>query len=606
MPEARDAAPDPASTIEALRAEVRRLRGERDGALGQLARAQALVDRVPAGVFLKDAESRIIYVNSYMRQHLGQGEWEGKTPWEVYPGELAARIVADDQRALEEGPQTVREWVPAHDGVERYFETRKFPVDLPDGTRLLGGVAVDITETKRAHEGLSRQREHLEELVARRTADLQAANRALQSEMAGRAQREQQLRAQWERFAVILEHFPELVYVVDPSNQKLLFVNRRLRDLLGFDPLGRACHEALHGLDVPCRGCSDPLLLPERGALTWEQDSERLGRSYLMVDQVVPWPDGRQVRFEVAVDITRRRRAEQALQQKASELERSRNDLRELTYVSSHHLQSPLRSVRGFLQLLRRQCEPQLDARGLEFLGIAEEAAGVMTALVTDLEEYLRVERSELQVRIVDVDQTLNLALQRLQPTIDARGAQVERGPLPRLRVHAGQLFGLLVHLLDNALEFGGHNARVRVWAEPLEPGWWELGVDDNGPGVPRAHREKVFRLFAQLEPGRTGRGTGLGLAICRRIVANHGGTIRIEDAPGGGCRVRFALPEANASPLPAHRPAPLQTPSPRLKTELPTGQFGFFRKEVEETRPKLPLVEEEQELPEDPRPHEA
>ena len=561
---------------EACQAELAACRAELATASAKLARAQALVDNVPAAVFLKDHESRALYLNSYMLRHLAHERWLGASPWNIYPPEAAAHMIADDQRALTEGPQIVRDWLPTLAGVDRLFETRKFPVVLPDGTRLLGGVAVDVTDSWQTREELSRQREHLEELVATRTSDLQRANRELQAEVTRRTRRETQLRAQWERFAVILEHFPELVYVVDPGSHELLFVNRKLRDLLGFDPLGRSCHEVLRGSQTPCKGCTDPLLLPDRGALTWELDNEHLGRSYLMVDQLVPWPDGRQVRFEVAVDITRRRRAEKALQQKAVALEQSTGDLRELAYVASHHLQTPLRSVRGFLQLLRRECQASLSARGREFLGFAEQAAEAMTGLITDLDEYLKVERSETELREIDASETVDLVLQKLQSAISTRGAEVSaQRPLPRLRVHPGQLYVLLAHLLDNAIEFGGAPPRVRLWAEPVEPGWWELLVDDNGQGVPAEQRERVFRLFVQLEPGRTARGTGLGLAICRRIVDNHGGRLAIEDGPDGGCRVSVLLPGPEAQARPVLRSPELATPAPRLKTELPQGLLG-------------------------------
>jgi two-component system osmolarity sensor histidine kinase EnvZ len=73
-----------------------------------------------------------------------------------------------------------------------------------------------------------------------------------------------------------------------------------------------------------------------------------------------------------------------------------------------------------------------------------------------------------------------------------------------------------------------------------------EVLVDDDGPGIPPAERENVFRPFFRLEPSRnpeTG-GTGLGLAVARDVARGHGGDILLEDSPQGGLRARLRLPK--------------------------------------------------------------
>ena len=99
----------------------------------------------------------------------------------------------------------------------------------------------------------------------------------------------------------------------------------------------------------------------------------------------------------------------------------------------------------------------------------------------------------------------------------------------------------LFENLLDNALRYGGE---ARVTLKPVG-GRTEVLVDDSGPGIPEALRERVFDPFFRLEASRsrdTG-GIGLGLAVVRAIVQRHDGTIRLEDRPGGGLRVRVTLP---------------------------------------------------------------
>ena len=88
-------------------------------------------------------------------------------------------------------------------------------------------------------------------------------------------------------------------------------------------------------------------------------------------------------------------------------------------------------------------------------------------------------------------------------------------------------------------------DARVELHTEALEQGA-RINVVDNGPGIPEAQREEVFRPFYRLDASRnleTG-SVGLGLSIARDVIRNHGGQIRLGDSPQGGLRVHIRLPQ--------------------------------------------------------------
>src|SRR5690606_9559870 len=93
----------------------------------------------------------------------------------------------------------------------------------------------------------------------------------------------------------------------------------------------------------------------------------------------------------------------------------------------------------------------------------------------------------------------------------------------------------LVANLVGNAARYG---ERVEVTAETAD-GRLTLTVDDDGPGIPAAEREAVFRPFYRLDQARNQNegGTGLGLAIARDVARAHGGDVRIEDSPLGGAR---------------------------------------------------------------------
>jgi two-component system osmolarity sensor histidine kinase EnvZ len=96
-------------------------------------------------------------------------------------------------------------------------------------------------------------------------------------------------------------------------------------------------------------------------------------------------------------------------------------------------------------------------------------------------------------------------------------------------------------NLIDNAVKYGGE-AAVTMTCNSDEA---EIIVDDRGPGVPAAEREHIFEPFLRLDASRNRDrgGTGLGLAIAHQFVQGHGGTITVEDRPGGGARFRVRLP---------------------------------------------------------------
>lgn len=249
------------------------------------------------------------------------------------------------------------------------------------------------------------------------------------------------------------------------------------------------------------------------------------------------------------VDITERRRAEEALQERTDELARSNRDLEQFAYVASHDLQEPLRAVAGPLQLLQRRYQGQLDARADEYIGHAVEGAGRMQALIEDLLTYSRVGRADNAFQPTGCEAALDYALKNLSAALEEAGAQVHRGPLPAVRAIAPQLSLLFQNLVGNAIKFRRKEGpvEIRVAAEPHGEGWL-FRVEDNGIGIDAQYFERIFLIFQRLHTRRDYPGTGIGLALCKRIVERHGGRIWVESEPGRGTTFFFTLPGQRGS----------------------------------------------------------
>jgi len=124
------------------------------------------MDFAPAGVFIKDNENRVVYVNAYMKEHFGAESWIGRKTLEVFPNEIGAAMTADDENAMSSGYQKTVEALPHPDGIFHYYETQKFRLVLDESSPpMLGGIALDITEYKHITDDLHSSSERMQALL---------------------------------------------------------------------------------------------------------------------------------------------------------------------------------------------------------------------------------------------------------------------------------------------------------------------------------------------------------------------------------------------------------------------------------------------------------
>ncbi len=227
------------------------------------------------------------------------------------------------------------------------------------------------------------------------------------------------------------------------------------------------------------------------------------------------------------------------------ELERSNNELEQFAYVASHDLQEPLRAVYGYAQLLRDEYKGRLGDDGDEYLGFVLRGADRMSALVTDLLQYSRVDRSQGRHVLVETNELLDEVRRDLAGPIKEAKAKLQVGHLPPVYGDPILLRQLWQNLIQNAIKFTRKDTApdIKVALEGTEDGMAVFKVADNGIGVADEDKHKIFVIFQRLHPPDEYPGTGIGLALCRKIVERHGGTIRLEDTPGGGATFIFTLP---------------------------------------------------------------
>jgi signal transduction histidine kinase len=234
------------------------------------------------------------------------------------------------------------------------------------------------------------------------------------------------------------------------------------------------------------------------------------------------------------------------LNAQAAELRRSNGELEQFAYVASHDLQEPLRKVASFCRLLEKRYSDKLDERGLKYIEFAVDGAKRMQVLINDLLTFSRVGRST-DVRVpVPLDQPLDAAVTALSAAVEETGAVIERpGPLPEVMGDPTLLGMLWQNLIGNAIKFRAPDRApvIGVTAAGQPDGGWQIGVADNGIGVPAEFAEKIFVIFQRLHGRDAYPGTGIGLALCKRIVEQHGGQMFLDTTYEGGTRISFTMP---------------------------------------------------------------
>lgn len=220
-----------------------------------------------------------------------------------------------------------------------------------------------------------------------------------------------------------------------------------------------------------------------------------------------------------------------------AELKRSNEQLATLGAQVSHDLQNPLVALSGMLELLdeaRTSPDPDLATTGL-LLSRARRCVARMSTLVQDVLRYAVV-GGELVMHELDVPDLLASVLDDI-PAL--RSVEVTVGDLPTVCADELQLRLLLQNLLANVAKHAG-SGPVEVRAH-VDGDAWVLEIIDHGRGIRAEDRKRVFMADERLDHSVPG--SGLGLATCGRVVAAHGGSIELDETPGGGTTVRVRLP---------------------------------------------------------------
>lgn len=233
-------------------------------------------------------------------------------------------------------------------------------------------------------------------------------------------------------------------------------------------------------------------------------------------------------------------------------LDRSARRQRQFVADASHELRSPVAAIRTDLEVALHE-----DDRA-DWPAVARGVLAAETRLETLLKDLLLLaaeDEDALAASAAPVDLSELAADESRRPRrepviVEAvnQGGGHSRVAGPQVTGSRSQLQRALANLVDNAARHADRAIRIGTTVDDTTVRLW---VDDDGPGIPEADRERVFDRFTRLDDGRSREdgGAGLGLAVVRSIVTRHGGSVCAEASPLGGARFAVRLPRSGFPP---------------------------------------------------------
>ena len=229
-----------------------------------------------------------------------------------------------------------------------------------------------------------------------------------------------------------------------------------------------------------------------------------------------------------------------AMAKRLGELDRLKEEL--LSNVS-HDLKAPLASMHETNALLLDEVPGPLTSSQRNLVLLNQGSNSRLSDMVADLLDLSRLQGGAMSFAIDrhDLSCVARVAVGELSTMASARRIGIDlKAPVEPVLVECDEtlLLRAIENLLSNAIRYSPVGGRVRMEVALGAAEMAVLVVQDDGPGIPDEHKARIFERFYRVDPKRKGGpGTGIGLAIAKSIVDGHGGTIRVEDAPGGGSR---------------------------------------------------------------------
>lgn len=522
---------------------------------------QDLIDTIPNPVFYKDEKGMYIGCNRAFEEYIGKNKHDmiGKTVFDMGPKDMAETYFKMDVELFEKGKGGVQVYessVQHSDGTRHDVIFNKANFFNSDG-RLGGliGVILDITERKKAEDGLKEAHDKLENKVTERTSELIEVNRNLKEEVEDRRSIEKSLKESekeykrlYQQFTTLLDAIPDALLLLTPE-LKVQWSNEQAPSTFGkkdSNMTGRPCYDICQKGDLP-----DEEKCPSKRSFKTGhiENAEVFTIDERLLDvRAFPIKNSRGEVInviEVATDITEKVKL-QVEAVRAGHLA----SIGELSAGVAHEINNPINGIINCAQILQNKyCE---SGKSSELAGMIMAEGRRIARIVQALLTFSREKGDKSTLFDLNSVMDDSLALTEAYLRKESINLQLDiASDLPLVRGDGHKIEQVFLNLINNAryalnqkYPKGDKDKLLKITGEKVEvKGEESLRVTffDKGPGIPKGIRDKVLEPFFSTKPSKEG--TGLGLSISHGIIEDHGGSLSVKSREGHYTKIVIDLP---------------------------------------------------------------
>lgn len=234
----------------------------------------------------------------------------------------------------------------------------------------------------------------------------------------------------------------------------------------------------------------------------------------------------------------------QNLKVKNEELQNTTEELERYTYIASHDLKSPLRTINSFIELIENDIHQGNYKKVGEKIKYVKSGAAQMNYLVEDILEVSKLKVLEDAIHEpVNLNEVFEKVKHNLQEDIKEKSAQIKCEELPSIMGVELEFILLFQNLIQNGIKYNEDEVPLVQISASRSDSNVNLYFQDNGIGIDSAYHDVIFQFFKRLHNSSQYQGTGLGLGLCKRIINNYKGKIHVASELNRGTKFTIELP---------------------------------------------------------------